>query len=129
MQLSVVVPLFNEEESLPPLVERILNHVRPLGLPFELVLVDDGSRDRTAQLLRELSGQAPELVAVLLRRNYGQTAAMAAGFDASSGEVIVTLDGDLQNDPADIPLLLQKLEEGYDLVSGWRWWRQPLTRS
>ena len=129
MQLSVVVPLFNEEESLPPLVERILSHVRPLGLPFELVLVDDGSRDHTAQVLRKLSGQVPELVAVLLRRNYGQTAAMAAGFDASSGEVIVTLDGDLQNDPADIPLLLQTLEEGYDLVSGWRHQRQDAAMS
>jgi glycosyltransferase involved in cell wall biosynthesis len=129
MQLSVVVPLFNEEESLPPLVERILSHVRPLGIPFELVLVDDGSRDRTANVLRQLSSQVPELVAVLLRRNYGQTAAMAAGFDASSGEVIVTLDGDLQNDPADIPLLLQKLEEGYDLVSGWRHQRQDAAMS
>ena len=129
MQLSVVVPLFNEAESLPPLVERILSHVRPLGIPFELVLVDDGSRDRTAGVLQELSGQVPELVAVLLRRNYGQTAAMAAGFDASSGEVIVTLDGDLQNDPADIPLLLQKLEEGYDLVSGWRHQRQDAAMS
>jgi len=129
MQLSVVVPLFNEEESLPPLVERILSHVRPLGIPFELVLVDDGSRDRTAAVLRELSSQVPELVAVLLRRNYGQTAAMAAGFDASSGKVIVTLDGDLQNDPADIPQLLQKLDEGYDLVSGWRHQRQDAAMS
>ncbi len=129
MQLSVVVPLFNEEESLPPLVERILNHVRPLAIPFELVLVDDGSRDRTATTLRALSRQVPELVAVLLRRNYGQTAAMAAGFDASCGEVIVTLDGDLQNDPADIPLLLAKLDEGYDLVSGWRHQRQDATIS
>jgi glycosyltransferase involved in cell wall biosynthesis len=129
MQLSVVVPLFNEEESLPLLVERILGHVRPLGIPFELVLVDDGSRDRTGEVLRELSRRVPELVAVLLRRNYGQTAAMAAGFDASSGAVIVTLDGDLQNDPADIPLLLQKLEEGYDLVSGWRHQRQDAAMS
>ncbi len=129
MQLSVVVPLFNEEESLPPLVERILSHVRPLGIAFELVLVDDGSRDRTAAVLRHLSSQIPELVAVLLRRNYGQTAAMAAGFDASCGQVIVTLDGDLQNDPADIPLLLQKLEEGYDLVSGWRHQRQDAAMS
>jgi glycosyltransferase involved in cell wall biosynthesis len=127
MQLSVVVPLFNEEESLLPLVERILSQVRPLGVPFELVLVDDGSRDGTASALRQLSGRVPELVAVLLRRNYGQTAAMAAGFDASGGEVIVTLDGDLQNDPADIPLLLHKLEEGYDLVSGWRHQRQDAT--
>ncbi|MFM7549778.1 MAG: glycosyltransferase family 2 protein [Cyanobacteriota bacterium] len=129
MQLSVVVPLFNEEESLPPLVDRLLHQLRPLGMAFELVLVDDGSRDSTALVLRELSARVPELVAVLLRRNYGQTAAMAAGFDASSGTVIVTLDGDLQNDPADIPLLLQKLEEGYDLVSGWRYQRQDAAMS
>jgi glycosyltransferase involved in cell wall biosynthesis len=86
--------------------------------------VDDGSRDGTGEALQRLAGEIPELVAVLLRRNYGQTAAMAAGFDASRGQVIVTLDGDLQNDPADIPLLLSKLAEGYDLVSGWRHQRQ-----
>jgi glycosyltransferase involved in cell wall biosynthesis len=129
MQLSVVVPLFNEQESLAPLVERILSHVRPLGLSFELVLVDDGSRDRTPELLGQLAATVPELVAVRLRRNYGQTAAMAAGFDASCGEVIVTLDGDLQNDPADIPLLLEKLNEGFDLVSGWRHRRQDAALS
>ena len=124
MDLSVVVPLFNEEDSVGLLVEQLLAAVRPLGLSFELVLVDDGSRDDTASQLRQLSATVPELVAVLLRRNYGQTAAMAAGFDASSGAVIVTLDGDLQNDPADIPVLLGELEQGYDLVSGWRHERQ-----
>jgi glycosyltransferase involved in cell wall biosynthesis len=129
MQLSVVVPLFNEQESLAPLVVRILSHVRPLGLSFELVLVDDGSRDRTPELLGQLAATVPELVAVRLRRNYGQTAAMAAGFDASCGEVIVTLDGDLQNDPADIPLLLEKLNQGFDLVSGWRHRRQDAALS
>ncbi|MCT0225443.1 glycosyltransferase family 2 protein [Synechococcus sp. CS-1328] len=122
--LSVVVPLYNEEDSLRPLVEQLLGQLRPLGITFELVLVDDGSRDRTPVLLQELAGTIPELVAVLLRRNYGQTPAMAAGFDASRGPVIVTLDGDLQNDPADIPLLLDTLEQGYDLVSGWRYQRQ-----
>jgi glycosyltransferase involved in cell wall biosynthesis len=86
--------------------------------------VDDGSSDRTAEVLRQQAAGAPELVAVLLRRNYGQTAAMAAGFDASRGRLIVTLDGDLQNDPADIPMLLERLEQGYDLVSGWRHQRQ-----
>ena len=124
LDLSVVVPLFNEAEGLPLLVEQLLAVLRPLGLHFELVLVDDGSRDSTATVLEQLSGEVPELVAVLLRRNYGQTAAMAAGFDASCGAVIVTLDGDLQNDPADIPLLLAQLERGYDLVSGWRHQRQ-----
>jgi glycosyltransferase involved in cell wall biosynthesis len=123
-ELSVVIPLFNEEESLGPLVEKVLASVRPLGRRFELVLVDDGSSDGTASRLEELAAAIPELVAVLLRRNYGQTAAMAAGFDASHGAVIVTLDGDLQNDPADIPLLLDRLEQGYDLVSGWRHQRQ-----
>ena len=123
-QLSIVVPLFNEEESLPLLVERLLAALRPLGRPFELVLVDDGSSDGTAAVLKQLAAQTPELVAVLLRRNYGQTPAMSAGFDASRGEVIVTLDGDLQNDPADIPMLLEQLEQGYDLVSGWRHQRQ-----
>ncbi|MGB5239129.1 MAG: glycosyltransferase family 2 protein [Prochlorococcaceae cyanobacterium] len=123
-ELSVVIPLFNEEESLGPLVEKVLASLRPLGRRFELVLVDDGSSDGTASRLEELAATTPELVAVLLRRNYGQTAAMAAGFDASHGAVIVTLDGDLQNDPADIPLLLDRLEQGYDLVSGWRHQRQ-----
>ncbi|MBM5815757.1 MAG: glycosyltransferase family 2 protein [Cyanobacteria bacterium K_Offshore_surface_m2_239] len=122
--LSVVVPLYNEEASVRQLVAQLLEALRPLGLAFELVLVDDGSRDRTPELLRELAAEVPELVAVLLRRNYGQTAAMAAGFDSGRAPIIVTLDGDLQNDPADIPLLLDTLEEGYDLVSGWRHERQ-----
>jgi glycosyltransferase involved in cell wall biosynthesis len=129
-ELSVVVPLYNEEASLPHLVEQLLAALRPLPQSFELVLVDDGSRDGTPALLRDLAERVPELVAVLLRRNYGQTAAMAAGFDSSRGAVIVTLDGDLQNDPADIPLLLRNLEEGhYDLVSGWRHQRQDAALS
>ncbi len=122
--LSVVVPLFNEEASLGPLVKQLLATLRPHPLAFELVLVDDGSRDGTAAALQELATAVPELVAVMLRRNYGQTAAMAAGFDASRGAVIVTLDGDLQNDPADIPVLIEKLDAGFDLVSGWRHQRQ-----
>ena len=129
LALSVVVPLFNEEDSVEPLVEQLLAVLRPLGLPFELVLVDDGSRDNTPARLQRLAGGITELVVVLLRRNYGQTAAMAAGFDASRGAVIVTLDGDLQNDPADIPLLLAQLEQGFDLVSGWRYQRQDATVS
>ena len=123
-ELSVVVPLFNEEESLPLLVDKLLAALRPLGRSFELVLVDDGSSDDTARVLRDLASSTPELVAVLLRRNYGQTPAMSAGFDASRGGLIVTLDGDLQNDPADIPMLLAELERGFDLVSGWRHQRQ-----
>ena len=124
LDLSVVVPLYNEEESLPHLVQQLTEALRPSGEHFELVLVNDGSSDRSAEVLSELSGQVPELVAVLLRKNYGQTAAMAAGFDVAQGEVIVSLDGDLQNDPADIPMLLSTLREGYDLVSGWRHQRQ-----
>ena len=124
LDLSVVVPLYNEEESLPHLVEQLLTALRPSGERFELVLVNDGSNDRTAEVLERLSRDIPELVGVLLRKNYGQTAAMAAGFDVARGEVIVSLDGDLQNDPADIPMLLSKLREGYDLVSGWRHQRQ-----
>ena len=123
-ELSIVVPLFNEQESLPLLVEKLLAALWPLGRRFELVLVDDGSSDGTAAALRQQAELVPEMVAVVLRRNYGQTAAMAAGFDASRGGVIITLDGDLQNDPADIPMLLARLEQGYDLVSGWRHQRQ-----
>jgi glycosyltransferase involved in cell wall biosynthesis len=126
-ELSVVVPLHNEEASLAKLVDQLLAALRPLGRRFELVLVDDGSRDGTAAALRDRCAATPELVAVLLRRNYGQTAAMAAGFAASRGAVIVSLDGDLQNDPADIPLLLARLDEGFDLVSGWRHQRQDDT--
>ena len=124
LDLSVVVPLYNEEESLPHLVEQLLQALRPSSERFELVLVNDGSSDRTAEVLEQISREVPELVAVLLRKNYGQTAAMAAGFDVAQGEVIVSLDGDLQNDPADIPMLLAKLRQGYDLVSGWRHQRQ-----
>jgi len=119
-----VVPLYNEEESLPYLVQQLTDALRPSGERFELVLVNDGSSDRTAEVLEQLSHEVPELVAVLLRKNYGQTAAMAAGFDVAQGDVIVSLDGDLQNDPADIPMLLAKLRQGYDLVSGWRHQRQ-----
>ena len=124
LDLSVVVPIYNEEESLPHLVEQLLNALRPSGERFELVLVNDGSGDRSAEVLEDLSARVPEVVAVLLRKNYGQTAAMAAGFDVSQGQVIISLDGDLQNDPADIPMLLAKLREGFDLVSGWRHQRQ-----
>ena len=124
LNLSVVVPLYNEEESLPHLVEQLLKALRPTEEAFELVLVDDGSSDCTAKVLAQLSAEVLEVVAVLLRKNYGQTAAMAAGFDVAGGEVIVSLDGDLQNDPADIPMLLAKLRDGYDLVSGWRHQRQ-----
>jgi glycosyltransferase involved in cell wall biosynthesis len=130
LQVSVVVPVYNEVESVPYLLEAIAQVLRTEGLAYEIVAVDDGSADGTTALLKQLAQDRSDLRAVLLRRNYGQTAAMAAGFHHAQAPVIVTLDGDLQNDPADIPNLLAKLEEGYDLVSGWRKNRQDaaLTR-
>ncbi len=122
--LSIVVPIYNEEESLPFLVNQLLEVLQPMQETFELVLVNDGSSDNSAEVIRKLSFEIPELVGVLLRKNYGQTAAMAAGFDISSGDIVVTLDADLQNDPADIPLLVNKIRDGFDLVSGWRFRRQ-----
>lgn len=129
-EVSIVVPIYNEVESLPQLIEAIATSMNATGLNYELICVDDGSTDGSAELLKQQALIHPHLRAVLLRRNYGQTPAMAAGFKYAQGEVIITLDGDLQNDPADIPLLLAKLNEGYDLVSGWRKNRQDaaLTR-
>jgi dolichol-phosphate mannosyltransferase len=122
--VSVVVPVRDEVESLPLLLESIACSVAGSNLSYEIICVDDGSTDGSTQLLKEQAQIRTDLKAVLLRRNYGQTAAMAAGFKYATGKVIVTLDADLQNDPADIPLLLAKLAEGYDLVSGWRHQRQ-----
>jgi glycosyltransferase involved in cell wall biosynthesis len=122
--LSIVVPVYNEEESVRPLYRKVREACTPLGLPFEIVFVDDGSRDRTGDVLAALHADAPGVVVVRFRRNYGQTAAMAAGFRAARGRIIVSMDGDLQNDPADIPRLLEKLEQGYDVVQGWRKDRQ-----
>lgn len=129
-ELSVVVPIHNEYESLPRLVDAIASTLQAEHLHYEILCVDDGSTDGSTELLKQIARDRQDLRAVILRRNYGQTAAMAAGFSHSRGRVIVTLDGDLQNDPADIPMLLAKLEEGYDLVSGWRKQRQDaaLTR-
>ncbi|MGL5062807.1 MAG: glycosyltransferase family 2 protein [Microcoleus sp.] len=127
--VSAVVPVYNEVESLPHLIEAIASALQASGLTYQIICVDDGSKDGSAALLQEMAGSRDDLCAVILRRNYGQTAAMSAGFDRARGRVIVTLDGDLQNDPADIPLLLAKLDEGYDLVSGWRKNRQDNTIS
>lgn len=118
--LSVVVPIYNESENLPLLIEAIHQALLPTGIDYEIICVDDASTDGSAEILRQFAQQDGHLKAVLLRRNYGQTAGMAAGFDYAQGSIIVTMDGDLQNDPADIPLLLERLEQGYDLVSGWR---------
>ena len=130
LDLSVVVPIYNEAESIEPLVNAIANAVAETNLRYEIICVDDGSRDGSTDVLTQLASRRTDLKAVILRRNYGQTPAMAAGFESAAGKVIVTLDGDLQNDPADIPMLLEKLNEGYDLVSGWRMKRQDaaLTR-
>jgi len=122
--LSVVVPVYNEEENVTPLVEGVVQALRPLGRPFEVVVVDDGSRDGTRGILRGLVDEIPELVVVALRRNFGQPPALQAGFDRARGDAILTMDGDLQNDPRDLPLLLEKLEQGADVVSGWRKDRQ-----
>ena len=128
--VSVVVPIYNEVESLPHLIEAIAQTLTGNHLSYEIICVDDGSTDGSAQLLKQLAQTRTDIQGVLLRRNYGQTPAMAAGFKYARGRAIVSLDADLQNDPADIPLLLDKLAEGYDLVSGWRQKRQDaaLTR-
>jgi glycosyltransferase involved in cell wall biosynthesis len=127
--LSVVVPVYNEEENVGLLVEAVRSALGD-DRPWELLLVDDGSADRTVPIIEELSAADPRVRLVALARNYGQTQAMQAGFDEAAGDVVVSMDGDLQNDPRDIPLLVAKLEEGYDLVAGYRLKRQDafLTR-
>lgn len=117
---SVIVPVYNEEDSILPLHENIRAACASMGEPYEVVFVDDGSRDRTFAMLEEIHKQDARVTVVCFRKNYGQTAAMAAGFRMARGKVVVSMDGDLQNDPADIPKLLAKLNEGYDVVCGWR---------
>jgi glycosyltransferase involved in cell wall biosynthesis len=123
-ELSIVVPLYNEEDSLRPLYSAITHAVAPLGISFEIIFVDDGSRDGTVRIADEIARSDPRVCLVKFRRNYGQTPAMAAGIAQAAGDVIVTMDGDLQNDPADIGALLRKIDEGYDIVVGWRFDRQ-----
>ncbi len=120
VMISLIIPAKNEEKNLPLLIERAFSVMRGLGKSFEVIVVNDGSTDGSLHVLRALAASHPELRVIDLARNYGQTAAMMAGFDHSRGEIIVPLDADLQNDPADIPMLLAKLDEGYDVVSGWR---------
>jgi glycosyltransferase involved in cell wall biosynthesis len=121
MNLSLVIPVFNEQDNLPLLFDALYKTMNTLGQSWEVILVDDGSRDNSLSVLREFAEKDPDHVRVIsFRRNFGQTAAIAAGIDHSEGEIIVLMDADLQNDPADIPMLLAKLDEGYDLVSGWR---------
>jgi len=132
MKVSIIVPVYNEEESIGLLYQAVEKSLKTMGVPWELILVDDGSQDNSPEKIRCLVKEYPDHVsAVILRRNFGQTAAIAAGIDHSEGDVIVLLDADLQNDPADIPVMVNKLNEGYDLVSGWRFDRQDkfLTRT
>jgi glycosyltransferase involved in cell wall biosynthesis len=117
---SIVVPFHNEEENVTKLYDRVKDVMEQVGVSFEMVFVDDGSRDRTYRLLEEIAAVDSRVLLIKLRRNFGQTSALAAGFDHASGDAILAMDGDLQHDPAEIPLLLGKLEEGYDVVSGWR---------
>lgn len=123
-ELSLIIPAYDEEDNVDPLYEAIMKHVPGLGREFEVVFVDDGSRDRTFERLARLAASDGRVRVIKLRRNYGQTPAIVAGIDHARGELLVTLDADLQNDPANIGQLLDKLGEGYDLVVGWRRKRQ-----
>jgi glycosyltransferase involved in cell wall biosynthesis len=124
MNLSIIVPLYNEEESIIPLYTAIQGTVESLGLEYEILFVDDGSRDKTFATASRLAEQDPQLRVIKLRRNYGQTPAMVAGIEHANGEILITMDGDLQNDPGDIPEFIRKIHEGYDIVVGWRHKRQ-----
>jgi len=120
MKLSIIVPLYNEEESLGVLYNSIRRAVDPLALIYEIILIDDGSQDQTFERAKELAANDHVLRLIRFRKNYGQTQAMSAGIDHARGEIVVTMDGDLQNDPSDIANLLAKIEDGYDIAVGWR---------
>ena len=122
--ISIVIPVYNEEESINLLITEVQNVMNKNQLHFELIVINDGSQDSTLETLTDLSSKIQELTIINLRKNYGQTAAIAAGLDYSHGEIIITLDGDLQNDPNDIPNLIKDIEEGYDLICGWRFDRK-----
>ena len=120
MNFSIVVPIFNEQESIAELYRSITVALDDIDPCYEIIMVDDGSKDGSYAILRDLAARDERLKVIRFRRNFGQTAAMSAGFDAASGAIIIPMDGDLQNDPADIPRLIEKIREGYDVVSGWR---------
>lgn len=125
MKLSLIIPVYNEQDTLPHLFDAIYNTMNTLDQSWEVILVDDGSRDSSLSVLKEYAFKDDQHVRVIsFRRNFGQTAAIAAGLDYALGETIILLDADMQNDPADIPMMLAKLDEGYDLVSGWRKFRK-----
>jgi len=118
--LSIVVPFFNEEETIEELYNRIKKVLEKLGKSYEIIFINDGSTDRTEEILNTLAENDKFLTIVHLRKNFGQTAALSAGFDVAEGEIIISMDGDLQHQPEEIPMFIEKIEEGYDLVSGWR---------
>jgi len=120
MEVSVLVPVFGEEENLRERADDLIDVLRGMGRPFEIIMVDDGSKDDSANIITRLSEQYEEIVGLQFVRNFGQTAALMAAIDHAKGNVLVPIDSDMQNDPQDIPRLLEKLDEGYDLVSGWR---------
>src|SRR3981189_583477 len=124
IQYSLVVPFFNEQENIPTLYMKLTEVMDSIGEPYEMVFVDDGSKDNTCKVLTEIYEHDRRVNVVRLRRNFGQTAALKAGFDFARGEVVISMDGDLQHDPEEIPRFLEKIEEGYDLVSGWRYARR-----
>ena len=118
--LSIVIPIHNEEPAILPLYDRLTTVLYKMRRPYEILFIDDASTDRSFDLLANLVETDHHLKVIRLRRNFGQTAALAAGFDEAQGDIVVSLDGDLQHDPEDIPLLLEKIDEGYDIASGWR---------
>ncbi|BAT71745.1 dolichol-phosphate mannosyltransferase [Thermosulfidibacter takaii ABI70S6] len=120
MKISIVIPIYNEEENIRPLYKELKEVLNKMENEYEIIFVNDGSTDGSEKILDELAKENPNVKVIHFRRNFGQTAAISAGFRYATGDVIITMDGDLQNDPADIPKLLEKIEEGYDLVSGWR---------
>lgn len=120
MKISVVIPIYNEEENVTLLYDELTEVMKSMACSYEILFVDDGSTDSTLSILQSIQAADQRIVVVKFRRNFGQTAAMSAGFDYSSGDVIITMDGDLQNDPRDIPRFIQKIEDGFDVVTGWR---------
>src|SRR5213076_2591927 len=124
IQYSIVVPFYNEQENIPPLYMKLTEVMDGIGEPYELVFVDDGSKDDSFKVLTEIYEHDRRVNLVRLRRNFGQTSALKAGFDFARGAIIISMDGDLQHDPEEIPRFLEKIEEGYDLVSGWRYARR-----
>jgi glycosyltransferase involved in cell wall biosynthesis len=118
--LSILIPIFNEEENIPSLYDRLLAALKKIGRPYEVIFIDDGSSDGSLEILLDISKKNSNVKIISFSRNFGQTAALSAGIDFSRGEILIPMDGDLQNDPEDILPLLEKIEEGYDAVSGWR---------